>query len=692
MDIIVHTGSTRVQGRPSPAALTFESSEDETAFLLLQAEGSAEAHKTLEEECVTVVRHALLGSEGAPWHRLDGTLKELNGLFKGMLLGNVVTEIHAIVAIVDREGTLHVSHAGRGEAYLVRSAVAMQITEFSKGKPMPAFVHISSGAMEPGDLVVLSTQRLLRTFAPTQLASLRTHADVVQEIVDTLEAEHESAAIVAIRSPGQESPSANTRHDEPRRVSGAAERHARMHARGSHRRSQAGWRGYVPEWKQVSAVLASTGSWVLGAAKTAGRSSVALGKKAGARVGNRGRSAAQSASASSFMENVRVGIEQFVADLRHPERRRRAHLLLLAGAVAVFLVIWMLVSLTTSSQRSKSRAELTTLVEQINEEIQTADTRKLAGDPESANAILERAEERAKQVMENEAGLFRVEALDLLDRIRQKREELNNVVRVSPRMVVNVSSKSADVSAQGLIGLGDGEFMVYDRQDAYRVLLNRLDDAKRVTDDGLILRGAHFDRQKSQVFLTTDGSLLELNGNQITTMKTDDAEGWMTGNDIETYLRYVYILSPEKQQIYKYERLSNRYGPAAPYNVNGELTDAVDMSIDGSVYVLKEGGEVIKLLRGEAQPFVLRYVPSDALTGATKFFKVVDGNFYFLDAEHNSVVVVTDGGTTGEAQYVKQYILEGEQLGTLQDLYVDPDQSHLYVIDEKRVYAVDLTS
>ncbi len=687
-----------------PSALTFDSSEDEKAFLLLHVEAGADAAKTLEEECVIIVRHALLGSEGEPWHRLDGTLKELNGLFKGLILSNAIEDIHAIVAILDREGTLHVSHAGRGEAYLIRRSSAMQITEFAKGKPMPAFVHISSGAIESGDIVVLSTQRLLRTFSPTQLASLRTHADIVEEILATLEAEHEVAAIASLRSPGEEPASARHGHAGRGHVSAdhggsrAAVLQARLQAR-THRRKREGVMGYLPEWSQVSAVLAAVGGWLWRTGKTVGKGGVALGKKAGARAGKLGQrgngdapKTSMVASMSGFMGSLQDKTEQFMSDLRDPQRKKRAQLLLVAGALAAFLIIWMLVSLTTSSQRSKSRAELTALVTQINEDIQTADTRKLAGDPQSANAILERAEEQAKQVMENEAGLFRVEALDLLDRIRQKREELNNVVRISPRLVVNISSKNADVSAQGLIGLGDGEFLVYDRQDGYRVLLNRLDDPKRITDDGSILRGAHFARQKAQVFLTTDGSLLELNGNQVTSMKTDDANGWVAGTDIETYLRYLYVLSPDQKQIYKYERLSNRYGPAVPYNVNGNLTKVLDMSIDGSVYLLSEGGEVQKLLRGEVQPFVLRHVPSDALTKATRLFKVTDGNFYFLDPEQNRVVVVTDGGSTGEAQYVKQYILEGEQLGTLQDLYVDPDQSHLYVIDEKRVYVVDLSS
>jgi hypothetical protein len=331
-------------------------------------------------------------------------------------------------------------------------------------------------------------------------------------------------------------------------------------------------------------------------------------------------------------------------------------------------------------------------VTQINTEIQTADNRRLAGDMDGANGILQQAEERAKQVMDNESGLFRAEALGLLDRIRSKREEINNILRVQARVLVNMTAKNTDVSAKGIIGLGESEFLVYDRQNSYRVLLNRVDDPKRIVEDDLVLQGTNFSRYKSQVFMTTGNSVIELSSNQFVPMKTEDPTGWITGKDIETYLRFLYVLAPEKAQILKYERLSNRYSAPVQYNVNGDLTGALDMVIDASVYVLKEGGTVLKLLRGETQPFTIRHAPEGVLKDATKMFKVTDGNFYFLDPVRNRVIVVTDGGATGESSYVKQYILEGEQLGTMQDLYVDPEQAHMYVLDEKRVYVVDLTT
>ena len=257
--------------------------------------------------------------------------------------------------------------------------------------------------------------------------------------------------------------------------------------------------------------------------------------------------------------------------------------------------------------------------------------------------------------------------------------------------MAELSANNADILAQGMIGLGDGEFVVYDRQDLYRVLLNSVESPSRLSEDVLIIDGTNFPRFQSYAFLMNGNSVIESQNGQPVSMKTDDTRGWVNGTAVKAYLRYLYILSPENKQIYKYERLQNRYGSPVEYNVNGDLSGALDMAIDGNVFVLKENGTVLKLFRGEAQPFVIRKAPKDVLKGATKIHKVAERNFYVLDPTQKRVVVFSDGGSTGESVYMKQYIFEGDQVGTLKDLYVDPDESHLYVMDEKRIYATDLS-
>jgi hypothetical protein len=294
--------------------------------------------------------------------------------------------------------------------------------------------------------------------------------------------------------------------------------------------------------------------------------------------------------------------------------------------------------------------------------------------------------------MDNQSGLFRQEAFNLLERIQSKKEEINNIVRISPRTVADLAVQTPSIQASGMIGLGDGEFMAFDKDSAYHVLLNSVEDPNRITEDSTIIDGASFTRFQSEVYLVSGNSVVEWQNGQAISMKTDDPKGWVSGKAIAAYLRFLYILSPENKQIYKYERLNNRYGVPVEYNVNGDLTNALDMTIDGSLYILKDGGTILKLFRGETQPFVIRQAPVDLLKNTTKIYKVTDRNFYLLDPTHARVIVLSDGGPTGESSYLKQYVIEGQQIGTLQDLYVDPDEAHLYVMDEKHIYVIDLSA
>jgi len=657
MDALVQTGQTRTRGEGALAAKSLVTEKGEQVFMLLQVEAEASAARNFQREVLNVIEHALLETEGEASERLDSTLKELNGLMKGLLLSKTINDVHAIIALAEESGMLHVSHAGRAEAYVVRGGTATQITEYTRGKPSPAFVHIASGQLEPRDTAVLSTQRLLRTLTPAQLANLAAkHHNLLEELKGALEAEKEQAAFAMIHiESGEEGKAAQSIK-------------AALRARPHRNSGRAG-----------AGALVSRGVSVL---SSVARQTVDLA----ATLVQRGRPKKQGGVAT-----FQRWWERFSADLQHPHRKRRAHILLLAGVVAVFLIVWSVINLASFGQRSQTKAELRALVEEVNQDIRTAENRRLTGEVEAANAILLRAEQRAKQVIDSESGYYRQEALEILARIQTKKEEINNIVRLSPSVAANLAAKNPAIIAQGFIGLADEEFIVYDRQDLYRVLHNSVEDPDRIGDAELILHGVEFPRYQTTVYQLTGNSVVEIIAGQLTTMKTEDPAGWITGEDMVAYLRFLYVLSPENNQIYKYERLSNRYTAPVEYNVSGDLSNAVDIAIDGNVYVLKEEGQIVKLLRGEVQPYTVRNAPDDALKSVAKIFKVLEGgHMYFLDSERSRVIIATDGGSSGEATYVRQFVLDGEGIGELQDLYVDPDETRLYVLDEKRIYRIDL--
>lgn len=670
MRIEIASGQTKSPSGITLVPVLLGDAKGERVFLLVQTEGEDQGAESLKDECINVLTHVILEGEGEAYARLEGALKEINGLLKGLLLSGSVKDVHAIVGVLERNGVLHLSHVGRAEAYLIRDGSAAQITEYARGKQPMAFMHIVSGPLEERDHVIVSTQRLLRAITPAQLTQLVLRGgDVVRHITSELEGEKEVACVLHVAIPSERTEGMSAReHATPSRA-------LQLRARGrSPLRGNGGVRG------AVRSALAGIPDRVRGVLSKSRGPAGALVRGAADRVGRK--------------------MSAFRSDLYDPKRKRRAHLFLLAGAGMACLVMWMLIQLSLSSQKSQTRAQLATLVQQINADLDAAGNRQLTGDTDSANAMLKRAEDRTRQVMGNESGLFRSEALSLLDRIRSKREQMNNVVRIPPRMMANLSAVKPDVLAQGLIGLADGEFIAYDRQDEYRILLNSVDRPTRIAGEELILDGTAFPRYQAQAFLTTGNSLIEFVSGQLSTMKTEDSAGWPKGIDLKTYLRYLYVLSPEKKQIYKYERLSGRYGPPTEYNVNGDLEGAMDMTITGPIYVLKDAStasktagarDVVKLLRGEKQAFTIRNLPPGALNGVTKVFKSSgSGNFYFLDPEGKRVVVTTSDGDLGDSLYLKQYVLESDQVGKPVDLYVDAEDTRLYVLDEKRLFVIDL--
>lgn len=687
MDTIVRTGSTKPQRDVVLVSLSLESLRGERVCLLAEITAPEKEGHAIERECEDVVRHALLESDGDAAERLDSTLKELNGLLKGVLVSGVVHDAHMLISILDDTGTLHVSHAGRAEAYLIRHGTASQVTEYTAGKPTPAFVHIASGMLEDGDLVLFSTQRLLRTFTPAQLARLTDDRDgIIEYIGRALEAEQEHAALACMLTNSaatsaledEFSPTkSHVHYAQPR------DRRGRMqHDSLMARLRMPSVRGF--SLPSLSVVQTHVSSFVKMIRPTSLRQMPTKDR-------------------APFMERVEAFRsratevwQKFVADLSHPERKKRAHLLLLAGALGVLVAVWVVVHLVTNSQRNKTVTELEAIVAEIGQEIQLAETRSISGDKDGANVNLAHARERAIQLRDNDSGLFRGEANTLLERIRVKEDELNNVFRLSPRSIP-LTGSNPDILARGIISLGNSEFVVYDKQNAYRVLLKSVEPASKLSEDLLVVDGVNFDRFQSQVFLMNGNSVIEFTGGQPITMKTDDPRGWMSGVAIDSYLRYLYVLSPENNQIYKYERLGNRYGPPVEYNVNGALASALDMAIDGSVYVLQDEGttrNIVKLFRGETQNFVIRSIPDDALKSVSKLFKVADRNLYLLDPVNRRVLVVSDGGPTGESTYIRQFVLESVDGldDTLQDIYVDADEAQMFVLADKHIYVIDLTS
>jgi len=147
-----------------------------------------------------------------------------------------------------------------------------------------------------------------------------------------------------------------------------------------------------------------------------------------------------------------------------------------------------------------------------------------------------------------------------------------------------------------------------------------------------------------------------------------------------------YILDPEANQIWRYEPRGDLY-PDQPSRYFATpplvpLASALDMAIDGHIYVLYPNGEIYKFLLGEQQDFDVRGVPG-GMNGAVAL--AVDpggssGALYVADRGNRRVVKLAPDGAF-QAQFCPEGVFDD-----LEAVAVDEPAGRLYVMAGGKLY------
>ena len=148
-----------------------------------------------------------------------------------------------------------------------------------------------------------------------------------------------------------------------------------------------------------------------------------------------------------------------------------------------------------------------------------------------------------------------------------------------------------------------------------------------------------------------------------------------------------YILDSEANQIWRYQPREDLYpDPPSRYFVTSPpipLASALDMAIDGHIYILYREGELLKFLRGERQEdFDVRGVPGDIIQAVALAVDPSGGNgaVYVADRGNGRVVVLRADGAF-QAQFCAE-----DAFDALEAVAIDEEARRLYVVAEGKLY------
>jgi sugar lactone lactonase YvrE len=127
-------------------------------------------------------------------------------------------------------------------------------------------------------------------------------------------------------------------------------------------------------------------------------------------------------------------------------------------------------------------------------------------------------------------------------------------------------------------------------------------------------------------------------------------------------------------------------------NLSVDLTGAVDMAIDGNLYVLFADGKVLKFFDGDLRPFSMAGLPSRMKNPTSIFVSGkqepdAPGAVYVADAGNERILQFDKSGN-----FVRQFrdTTTGNHLQNMRGIYVDDERGRLFVLSGRTLWQTNL--
>ncbi|MGH7245846.1 MAG: hypothetical protein ACREGI_02855 [Candidatus Levyibacteriota bacterium] len=339
--------------------------------------------------------------------------------------------------------------------------------------------------------------------------------------------------------------------------------------------------------------------------------------------------------------------------LETPRKNRRfSHKQKLLISIAIILVFVLGVSIYFSiqqQQKAKTKALFDSLftpaeqkyqegksLEQLNQNLARDDYKQAAGMLNQMQGKFANNSPEEKQVT------------DLLTQI-------NNSIQ-SASQVNSVTAKQVDSSENALLGFAaknDAQYFTEDASNFYAA-----------TDTDISSTGKT--STKTKVVVKNDSD-------------------WSAIGGFGTYLGNLYLLDKKTNAVLKYVPAGSGFSKNTYFakGVTPDLSKAVSLSIDGSIWILGSDGTILKFTRGTQDDFTTNGLDKPFSSPTQIVTSVDDDNLYILDNGNNRIVVLKKNG-----QYVAQY--QATVIKNATQLAVSEKDKKVFVLSGKTVFEIDL--
>lgn len=280
--------------------------------------------------------------------------------------------------------------------------------------------------------------------------------------------------------------------------------------------------------------------------------------------------------------------------------------------------------------------------------------------------------------------------LKLETKMREDEAGILGKTEVSPNVFLDLSLVRSEVSARELV-FDKETLAVFDAGGARIISVAASGKKTEVLGDRDEVGSARNIGIYSGVYyaLTDRGVLQVGRGSEKTVVEKD--EEWEDVSDIEVFGANIYLLTRRNPgQIWRYP------GPPAGgeggfgarqrwfgAGVEPDFSQAADMAIDGSIWVLLSGGNIRKFTRGAPDAFSIRGLDKSFDNPKALYTDENLESIFVLDKNNGRIVE-----TNKKGEFVKAYLWDG--MGEVEDIAVAKEIGKIFLLTETKILEIPL--
>jgi len=361
--------------------------------------------------------------------------------------------------------------------------------------------------------------------------------------------------------------------------------------------------------------------------------------------------------------------------------------------LALFIVIIIIFAVNTltvknNNEKTENQEKYNNLVAVIKQKQDKLEANLLYNNTEGASELIKEIQNLLGEMPRDNEDQ-KQEYSSMSAKLNEQLEKISNVVRIDDAVeLADFSNLNNAADSNNLnfieklnkVYAGDAKQNSIYILDATSNIATTLADLKE--NNGLTLSA---NGNEKNIFFLSGETMVELDTETETTKNLSIGNTSDTKNPIsmDSYNGRIYTLNKEASQIFKFNRSGQSFTSPEPWiKTRVDLAQAVDMSIDGQIYILLQNGQVLKFLKGEQQELTMDEV-EPKIEEATKIYISPELKFIYILEPKNKRLVIYD--KTGK--FILQY--KANKFDNLKDFAVDEKKQIIYFLSGNTVYKTE---